>query len=314
MNNSDKNKQKNTLLIKAKAKEMGFLFCGISKATYLKKDAVYLDKWLSENKNAGLDYMKNNFDKRLDPRLLVDNAKSVITFLYNYFPEKTIPENSYYKISKYAYGKDYHYVIKSKLKNLIQDIHNNIGEVNARAFVDSAPILERAWAKRSGLGWIGKNSNLITKSQGSFFFISEIITDLELNYDPPFNKNYCGNCSLCIDACPTKAIEKDFTINANKCISYLTIELKDKISEEFNNKYEKWIFGCDICQNVCPWNRFSITHNEPDFLPNPNLFKMSKNDWEEITEEIYKELFRKTAVKRAKFDKFKNNINFIKKY
>jgi len=311
MNSSDKNKQKNTFLIKAKAKEMNFLFCGISKATYLKKDAAFLDKWLSENKNAGMDYMKNNFDKRTDPRLLVDNAKSVITFLYNYFPEKSIPEKSYYKIAKYAYGKDYHYVIKSKLKNLIQYIYENIGKVNIRAFVDSAPVLERAWAQRSGLGWIGKNSNLITKSNGSFVFIAELITDLELNYDPPLNKNYCGNCSLCIDACPTNAIGNDYSVDANKCISYLTIELKDSIPDDVKNKYEKWIFGCDICQDVCPWNRFSIIHNEPDFLPNPGLFNMTKTDWEEITEEIYKELFRKTAVKRAKFNKFKNNIKFL---
>ncbi len=304
-------KEKYTHLIKSKAKEIGFSFCGISKADFLKEQAPHLEKWLKDNKNGKMKYMENYYDKRLNPRLLVDDAKSIISLLMNYFPQQTQQKSSYYKISKYAYGQDYHFVIKNKLKKLTKFIYENIGKVNIRYFVDSAPILERAWAVKSGLGWIGKNANLINKKNGSFFFISELITDLDLDYDNPLKRDYCANCHLCIDACPTEAITEARVIDANKCISYLTIELKDKIPDEFKNKYKNWIFGCDICQDVCPWNNFSIVNNEPAFLPEPDLLKMNKNDWEEITEEVYKELFKKTAVKRAKFNKLKNNIRFL---
>jgi epoxyqueuosine reductase len=296
--------------IKAEASRLGFLHCGISKATFLEEEAPRLEKWLNENKHGKMQYMENHFDKRLDPRLLVNDAKSVISVLYNYFPE-TSQNNESYKISKYAYGNDYHIVIKDKLKLLFQYIQDEIGEVSGRIFVDSAPVLDKAWAAKSGLGWIGKNSNLITKSIGSFYFIAEIILDLELDYDNA-TTDHCGTCTACIDACPTQAIVAPYQVDGSKCISYFTIELKENIPSEFKNKMDDWIFGCDVCQDVCPWNKFSKPHQEPLFTPNESILKYSKKDWEEITEEIFKETFINSPLKRTKFEGLKKNIDFIK--
>ena len=253
--------------------------------------------------------MENHFDKRLDPTLLVPGAKSVVSLLLNYFPQETQREDSY-KLSKYAYGRDYHFVIKDKLKQLLHFINEEIGEVGGRAFVDSAPVLDKAWAAKSGLGWIGKNSNLLSKKTGSFFFIAELIIDLELEYDTPVT-DHCGSCTACIDACPTDAIYEPYKVDGSKCISYYTIELKDSIPESEKGKFEDWMFGCDICQDVCPWNRFSKPHNEPLFDPHPDLLQMTKHDWEEITRETFNEIFRKSAVKRTKYDGLKRNINFL---
>ncbi len=255
--------------------------------------------------------MANHFDKRLDPRKLVPGAKSVISLQYNYYPKK-IQNQDTFKISKYAYGEDYHHIIKTKLYELLNFIADNFGEVNARVFTDSAPVLERTWAKKSGIGWIGKHSLLITKQKGSFHFLAEIILDLELLYDIAFKTDHCGSCTNCIDACPTGAILPNNTINGSKCISYFTIELKNEIPASMKNKFDDWMFGCDICQNVCPWNRFSLPHNEPKFEPHPDLLDMTKHDWEEITEEIFKRLFKKSAVNRTKFAGLKRNISFLK--
>lgn len=304
------NQQKNTQLIKAEALRLGFLHCGISKATFLEEEAPRLEKWLNENKHGKMQYMENHFDKRLDPRLLVADAKSVISVLFNYFPE-TIQNDESYKVSKYAYGNDYHLVIKEKLKFLFQYIQEEIGEVSGRIFVDSAPVLDKAWAAKSGLGWIGKNSNLITKSVGSFYFIAEIILGLELDYDYA-TTDHCGTCTACIDACPTQAIVAPFQVDGSKCISYFTIELKENIPTEFKNKMDDWIFGCDVCQDVCPWNKFSKPHQEPLFTPKESILKYSKKDWEEITEEIFKETFKNSPLKRTKFEGLKKNIDFIK--
>lgn len=300
-------------LIKRKAFELGFMFCGISKVDFLKEEAPRLEKWLKEKMHGKMQYMENHFDKRLDPRLLVDNAKSVISLALNYFPKETQRDKDAPKISKYAYGKDYHFVIKSKLKELLQCIQQEIGEVNGRAFVDSAPVLDKAWAKKSGLGWIGKNTNLISKQTGSYFFLAELIIDLPLEYDGPI-KDYCGTCTACIDECPTEAIVEPYVVDGSKCISYLTIELKDEIlPREFKGKMDNWMFGCDVCQDVCPWNRFSKPHSEPLFDPHPDLMFLTKNDWKDLTEEVFQEIFRKSAVKRAKYKGLKRNINFIKK-
>lgn len=254
--------------------------------------------------------MENHFDKRLDPTLLVDDSKSVISLLLNYYPEQTQVQDSY-KISKYAYGQDYHFVIKEKLKEFLFSIQENIGEVSGRAFVDSAPVLDKAWAAKSGLGWIGKNSNLLSKQVGSFFFIAELIVDLELEYDIAVT-DHCGSCTKCIDACPTGAIIAPYVVDGSKCISYFTIELKDNIPQEMKGKFDDWAFGCDVCQDVCPWNRFSKPHNEPLFNPNPELLSMTKKDWEEITEETFRAVFKNSAVKRAKYDGLKRNIDFLK--
>ncbi len=301
---------KNTLFIKQKAKELGFDYVGISKAEFLSEEAPRLEQWLKEKKHGKMDYMENHFDKRLNPTLLVDGAKSVISFLLNYFPtEKQNPESL--KISKYAYGQDYHEVIKGKLKELLGFIQKEIGDVNGRGFVDSAPVLDKAWAKKSGLGWIGKHSNLINKNSGSYFFIAELIVDLELEVDGPV-KDYCGTCTRCIDACPTNAIYENHKVDAKKCISYLTIELKDSLLPTgFENKMDNWMFGCDICQDVCPWNRFSKAHQEPLFNPKPEILSYSTKDWEEITEEIFSEIFKKSAVKRTKYKGLKRNINYL---
>ena len=303
------NREKYTKLIKTEATRLGFMSCGISKAEFLEDEAPRLEQWLNENRNGEMGYMENHFDKRLDPTLLVPGAKSVVSLLLNYFPQETQREDSY-KLSKYAYGRDYHFVIKDKLKQLLHFINEEIGEVGGRAFVDSAPVLDKAWAAKSGLGWIGKNSNLLSKKTGSFFFIAELIIDLELEYDTPVT-DHCGSCTACIDACPTDAIYEPYKVDGSKCISYYTIELKDSIPMSEKGKFEDWMFGCDICQDVCPWNRFSKPHNEPLFNPHPDLLQMTKHDWEEITRETFNEIFRKSAVKRTKYDGLKRNINFL---
>lgn len=259
-----------------------------------------------------MHYMENHFDKRLDPRKLVSNAKSVISLQYNYFPEEIQNQNTY-KISKYAYGEDYHQIIKTKLYELLNYIQDHIGEVNGRAFVDSAPVLERAWAKKSGLGWIGKHSLLISKQKGSFHFLAELILDIELEPNIEIKTNHCGNCTKCIDSCPTEAILPNNTIDGSKCISYFTIELRDELPNYMKNMFDDWMFGCDVCQDVCPWNRFSFPHNEPSFQPHPDLLDMTKKDWEEITEDVFKKIFKKSAVRRTKYKGLKRNISFLKK-
>lgn len=307
-----KQQNKYTKLIKEEAKRLGFESCGIAKAEFLAEEAANLEQWLTNGFHGKMQYMENYFDKRLNPCLLVDGAKSVISLSFNYYPNK-LQENSTYKIAKYAYGEDYHFVIKSKLKELIFFIENKIGAVNGRAFVDSAPVLERTWAQKSGLGWLGKHSLLIQKNKGSFIFLAEIILDLELAYDTPFKTNHCGTCTKCIDACPTDAILPNNTINASKCISYFTIELKDEIPNSMKGKFEDWMFGCDICQDVCPWNRFSTPNTEEKFIPHPDLLSMKKHDWEEITNIVFKQIFKKSAVKRTKYQGLKRNIKFLKK-
>lgn len=298
-----------TIFIKTEARRLGFDFCGISKAGFLEAEAPRLEKWLKENKHGQMKYMENYFDKRLDPRLLVDGAKSVVSLLYNYYPPK-LQEPNAPKISKYAYGHDYHDVIKNKLLEFLRTLKENVGEINGRAFVDSAPVMDKAWAASSGLGWIGKNSNLINKQHGSFYFIAELIIDLELEYDGPI-PDYCGTCTRCIDACPTSAIVEPYVVDGSKCISYLTIELKENIPSEFKNKMEGWAFGCDVCQDVCPWNRFSETHHEPLFN-NEGWLSHNREQWDELTEESFNILFKHSAIKRTKFKGLKRNLNFIK--
>jgi len=297
--------------IKNRALELGFLACGIAKAEFLEQEAPRLENWLKEGKHGEMAYMENHFDLRLDPRKLVEGAKSVISLTYNYFPSKIQRPDSY-KIAKYAYGQDYHDVVKAKLRELLNFIQEEIGEVNGRAFVDSAPLLEHAWATKSGLGWVGKNTLTLSKQQGSFFFLSELVIDLELEYDVPFATDHCGTCTRCIDSCPTQAILPNRTMDASKCISYFTIELKKEIPQEWKGKFQDWIFGCDICQDVCPWNRFSTPHEEPKFHPKEELIQYSKRDWEEITQEVFSKIFSKSAVKRTKFDGLKRNIKFVK--
>ena len=303
-------RQKHTQLIKTEAKRLGFLSCGISKAQFLEEEAPRLEKWLNQNMHGNMQYMENHFEKRLDPTKLVEGSKSVISLLLNYFPSQQQTTDNY-KLSKYAYGTDYHFIIKEKLKTLLHFIQTEIDEVNGRAFVDSAPVLDKAWAAKSGLGWIGKNSNLITKQVGSFYFIAELIIDLELEYDYP-TTDHCGACTACIDACPTQAIVQPHIVDGSKCISYFTIELKDELPTDMKGKFDDWMFGCDVCQDVCPWNRFSTPHNEPLFNPHPDLLTMTQKDWEEITEEVFTKLFKKSAVKRTTFSGLKRNINFLK--
>ncbi|MBC7654999.1 MAG: tRNA epoxyqueuosine(34) reductase QueG [Oligoflexus sp.] len=305
-------KNKYTEIIKAEGKRLGFSFCGVSKAGFLEEEAPRLENWLNKNYNGKMDYMDNHFDKRLDPRLLVENAKSVISLSLNYFTEEAQTDTNAPKISKYAFGKDYHFVIKDKLKHLLYFIEENIGEVNGRAFVDSAPVLDKSWAKKAGLGWIGKNTNLISKDSGSFFFIAELIVDLELNYDNAFEEDFCGTCTKCIDACPTDAIIAPYIVDGSRCISYLTIELKEQIPDEFKGKMDNWAFGCDVCQDVCPWNRFAVPHQNEEFKPRPDLLNLNKKDWEEITSEIFSEVFKKSALKRTKLEGLKRNISFLK--
>jgi epoxyqueuosine reductase len=306
-----KSTQKYSNLIKQEAKRLGFDSCGISKATFLEEEANHLELWLKSGFHGKMQYMENYFDKRLDPTLLVEGAKSVISLSFNYYPVQTQKEDSY-KLAKYAYGEDYHHIIKSKLKELTFFIQEQIGEINGRAFVDSAPVLERAWAEKSGLGWRGKHSLLIQKTKGSFFFLAELILDLALEYDYPFKTNHCGKCTRCVDACPTNAILPNNTVDGSKCISYFTIELKDELPATMKGKFEDWMFGCDICQDVCPWNRFSKPHAEEKFVPNSNLLEMTKKDWEEITEEVFKKVFKKSAVKRTKFSGLTRNIKFLR--
>ena len=304
------NKSKYTHFIKSEAQRLGFLSCGISKAGFLEQEAPRLESWLQNQRNGKMAYMENHFDKRLDPTLLVDGAKSVVSLLLNYYPSEVQKSDSY-KISKYAFGQDYHFVIKDKLNALLFEMQSFIGEISGRAFVDSAPILDKAWAAKSGLGWIGKNSNLITKQVGSFYFIAELIIDLELDYDTA-TTDHCGNCTACIDACPTDAIVAPYVVDGSKCISYFTIELKDNLPQELKGKLDDWAFGCDVCQDVCPWNKFSKPHSEPLFNPNPTLLSMSKKDFEEITDETFKLVFKNSAVKRTKFEGLKRNIEFLK--
>jgi epoxyqueuosine reductase len=307
-------KKKHTSLIQNESKRLGFDFCGISKAEFLEEEAPRLEKWLKEEKHGKMQYMENYFDLRLDPRKLMPGAKSVISLLLNYFPPSPpspLPrERDEVKISKYAYGKDYHFVIKEKLKELIAFIKQNIGDVNARAFVDSAPVMDKVWAKKSGLGWIGKHSNLISKSNGSFYFIAELIVDLELEYDGEI-ADYCGSCTKCIDACPTDAISQPYVVDGGKCISYFTIELKENIPDEMKGKFDNWMFGCDICQDVCPWNSFSQPHNEPQFKPKPEILNFTKKDWEEISEETFNKAFADSPLARPKYKGIKRNLEFL---
>jgi epoxyqueuosine reductase len=299
--------------IKEKAHSLGFFYCGFSEATFLEEEARHLESWLTKNFQGKMSYMEKHFDKRLDPRLLVDNAKTVISLLLNYSPQKKQhTDEQTPKISTYAYGEDYHSVIKDKLNELLTLIKLHFGDINGRAFVDSAPVMDKAWAKKSGLGWIGKNSNLIHPKEGSFFFIAELIVDIEITPDGPI-KDYCGTCTRCIDACPTDAIVEPYVVRGDKCISYLTIELKDEIiPNEFKGKMDNWAFGCDICQDVCPWNRFSKPHNEPRFKASEKMLNLTNLEWEQLNEEMFQELFKKSAVKRTKFNGLKRNIRFIK--
>jgi len=303
------NKEKHTQFIKSEALRLGFDKLCVFKAGFLEEEAPRLESWLKNKSQGEMSYMENHFDKRLNPILLVDGARSVISLLLNYYPSE-IQIADTYKISKYAYGQDYHYVIKEKLKELLDSIQTEIGEVYGRAFVDSAPVLDKAWAAKSGLGWIGKNSNLLTKSVGSFYFIAELIVDLDLEYDSA-TSDHCGTCTACIDSCPTTAIIAPYVVDGSKCISYFTIELKNNIPQEVKGKFEEWAFGCDICQDVCPWNRFSKAHEEPLFNPNPDLLSMTKKDWREISEEVFKEVFKNSAVKRTKLEGLKRNIKFL---
>lgn len=304
------NKSKYSQFIKDEAKRLGFLSCGISKAEFLEQEAPRLEKWLQSNAHGEMRYMENHFDKRLDPTKLVEGAKSVVSLLLNYYPSE-IQNAESYKLSKYAYGTDYHFVIKDKLKSLLHFIQNEIGEVHGRAFVDSAPVLDKAWAAKSGLGWIGKHSNLLTQQVGSFYFIAELIIDLDLEYDH-VTTDHCGTCTACIDACPTEAITEPYVVDGSKCISYFTIELKENIPNDFKGQFDDWVFGCDICQDVCPWNKFSKAHSEPLFNPHPELLDMNKKDWEEITEDTFKKVFQKSAVKRTKYAGLIRNIDFLK--
>ncbi len=301
-----------THLLRQKADEMGFQFVGISAARELTEEARQLEKWLNQNHHGKMGYMANHFDKRIDPRKLVDGAKSVVTLLYNYHnpAEQTDPDAP--KISQYAYGKDYHKVVKHKLKDLLEYLQEQIGEISGRCFVDSAPVLERDWAKHSGSGWIGKNTLLITKEQGSYFFLAELIIDIELDYDGAI-KDYCGRCTRCIDACPTDAISPEgYWVDGSKCISYLTIELKEALPKEMQGKMDNWMFGCDVCQQVCPWNRFAQKHQESAFEPHADLLDMTQSDWQEITEEVFRKVFQKSAVKRTKYSGLKRNLDFLK--
>jgi epoxyqueuosine reductase len=305
-------KARHTQLIKAEAQRLGFSFVGIARAEYMDEEARRLEAWLHKGMHGRMHYMANYFDKRADPTKLVPGAKTVVCLMYNYYPDKGQEDPEAPKISRYAYGKDYHFVLKPKLKTLLQFIREEIGEVQGRCFVDSAPVLERDWARRSGIGWTGKNTLLIHPQAGSYFFLAELIIDLELVADSPM-KDYCGTCRRCIDACPTDAIAPEgYLVDGSRCISYLTIELREAIPEEFRGKMENWMFGCDICQEVCPWNRFSQPHQEPAFEPHPDLLTMRKSDWEELTEEVFGEVFRNSAVKRTKFKGLKRNIDFLK--
>lgn len=299
-----------THLVKKIAADLGFSFCGISKAEFLEEEAPRLEQWLNRGHQGKMAYLENYFDKRLDPTLLVPGARSVISLMYNYYPEKDLSDNSALKVAKYAYGEDYHIVIRDKLKIFLERLQQEAGEVQGRVFVDSAPVMERAWARRSGLGWIGKNSLLLNREMGSFFFLAELIVDLVLDYDGPV-KDYCGTCTACMDACPTDAITEPYVVDGSKCISYFTIELKEEIPSDVKGKFENWVFGCDICQDVCPWNSFAKPHQEPRFKPSPELASITTREWKEITQEVFQTVFKNSAVKRAKLDGLKRNIRFV---
>ncbi|MEP0712621.1 tRNA epoxyqueuosine(34) reductase QueG [Algoriphagus sp.] len=304
--------EKHAQIIKSTAKQLGFDFCGIAKAGFLEDEAPRLEDWLNRNYNGQMGYLANHFDKRLDPTKLVEGAKTVISLIYNYYPEKKLSESSEsIKLAKYAYGEDYHLVIRDKLNEFLEILREEIGEIDGRGFVDSAPVMERQWAQKAGLGWLGKNSLLLNREMGSFYFLSELIIDLEVAPDTPMAKDYCGTCTACIDACPTDAIVDNGVIDGSRCISYLTIELKDAIPTEFKGKMENWAFGCDICQDVCPWNRFAKPHQEEKFSPHPELVEFSNRDWQEITEETFRQIFKKSAVKRTKLAGLKRNIDFL---
>ncbi len=302
-------KTQHTKNIKKIAKRLGFEFCGISKASFLEEEEPRLTDWLTNKHHGKMHYMENHFDKRLDPRKLVDGTKSVVSLMYNYYTEQKQEDKRAPKISKYAYGEDYHFVIKEKLAHFMAEIQSTIGEVAGRYFVDSAPVLEKAWAKKSGVGWLGKNTNIISPKSGSFFFLAELLLDLDLEEDGPI-KDYCGTCTACIDACPTKAIEP-YKVHGDKCISYFTIELKDQIDAQFKGTFDNWMFGCDVCQDVCPWNRFSKPHNEEKFMPKKELLTYSKKEWSELTKESFNMLFKKSAVKRTKYSGLMRNIAFL---
>jgi epoxyqueuosine reductase len=299
-----------TDLVKRFAVEVGFSFCGIARAVYLEEEAPKLEEWLRRGYQGNMSYLENYFDQRLDPRLLVPGAKSVVTLGYNYFPDKDLASDDSLKIAKYAYGEDYHRVVKDKLTDLLERLRAEIGDIDGRAFVDSAPVMERAWAQRSGTGWIGKNSLLLNRDMGSFFFLAELIIDLELEYDGPV-KDYCGTCTACMDACPTDAITAPSVVDGSKCISYFTIELRGEIPDTVKGKFESWMFGCDICQDVCPWNRFSKPHHEPRFAPHEDLENMSRADWKEITADVFKKVFKDSAVNRTKFEGLQRNVKFL---
>ncbi len=298
-------------IIKNSARQLGFLSCGISKADFLEAEAPKLEAWLRGGHHGTMSYMERNFDKRLDPRRLVPGAKSIVSLLYNYHSDQKQKDPEAPKISTYAYGTDYHLVIKNKLNAFMEILRREIGEVNGRVFVDSAPVMDKAWAAKSGLGWIGKNTNLISKKVGSFFFIAELILDLDLEYDTPVT-DHCGSCTACIDACPTEALIQPYQIDGSKCISYLTIELKEAIPNEFQGKMDNWAFGCDVCQTVCPWNRFATPHQEPDFEPHPELLFLTKKEWKEMNEAVFNIVFRKSAVNRTKYEGLQRNIKFLK--
>ncbi len=298
-----------TAFVKRVAKELGFMSCGVSKAQFLEEEAPRLEQWLRESRQGGMSYMENHFDKRLDPTLLVPGAKSVVSLMYNYFPEQ-LQSHDAPQISKYAYGEDYHLVLKEKLFELLERIREEIGEVDGRCFVDSAPVLDKAWAARSGLGWIGKHSNLLSKSVGSFFFIAELIIDMDLDHDDPV-MDHCGDCTRCVDACPTDAIYEPYKVDGSKCISYFTIELKGAIDETMKGQFENWAFGCDICQDVCPWNRFSTPHDEPRFEIPDSWSKWKTEEWKELTEEVFNKVFERSPIQRAGFSGLKRNVRFL---
>jgi len=305
------NTGQHTRYIKQLSSRLGFSYCGIAKAVALDDDARRLEQWLAKGYQGKMSYMERNFDLRVDPARLVPGARSVITLLQNYYPEQQQHADSP-RISKYAYGTDYHDVIRSKMNEFLSELRNEIGEINGRGFVDSAPVLERSWASRSGLGWVGKNGNLINKQSGSFFFIATLITDLKLEYDDPFAKDYCGSCTRCLDACPTGALVEPALVDGSRCISYLTIELKDElIAPEFKGRMEGWMFGCDICQDVCPWNRFSTPHQEPGLQPLPQLLDLSTADWKDMDEDFFRILAKNSPLKRSKWKGIQRNLNFI---
>lgn len=304
-------KNNNTLLVKTLAAQLGFDYCGIARAEKLDDDARRLERWLNKGLHGKMQYMENYFDLRIDPSKLVPGARSVITLLMNYFPQQ-VQKKGIPKIAKYAYGKDYHEVIREKLNMLLHELKQELGDINGRGFVDSAPVLERSWAQKTGLGWVGKNGNLINNKSGSYFFIATLITDLELEYDSPYTKDFCGTCTRCIDNCPTEAILPDKVIDGSRCISYFTIELKDAlIPANMEGKFDNWMFGCDVCQDVCPWNRFSKPNNETAFTPLPQVLNFTTSDWEELTEESFKSIFKNSPLKRTKFDGIKRNLKFI---